>query len=158
MLERRRTSRRLPDSSGGRRATDRGVEPIQRSVTGTKGQTRWQRIIVVGCRGVAGANMARFLKLWAGDRLDVTLVEPNSASDSHVPGGAIGRGETFSEFFPYDRRSLAHRYGIRIIGATVAGVDPFGRALILGDGTQLAYDRLEVAPGARVAGATTLER
>ncbi|HZV54502.1 MAG TPA: hypothetical protein VFF82_06145 [Rhodocyclaceae bacterium] len=96
--------------------------------------------------------MARFLKLWAGNRLDVTLVEPNVRGNAPSPAGAEGKDDGFTEHFPYDRRSLASRYGIRIIGATVAGVDPSDHALMLGDGTRLPYDRLEVAPGARVAG------
>jgi sulfide dehydrogenase [flavocytochrome c] flavoprotein chain len=150
MIERRRLNRRASDFDTGRRSADRGVVPTSYSGKAAGGQTR-ENLVVIGCRGVAGANMARFLKLWAGDRLDVTLIEQDCPGEAPMPVDVPGTSDVFAEFFPYDRRSLASRYGIRIIGTKVAGIDPFGHALMLGDGTRLVYDRLEVAPGARLS-------
>ena len=108
-----------------------------------------KRFVVVGQRGLAGANMARFLKLWAGKRVDVTLVEPQSCGKRAA--GYVDRGcDGFAEFFPYDPYLLERRYGIRVIGAGVTRIDTHGRTLTLTDGTRLVYDRLDLAPGARL--------
>lgn len=150
MVERRFFDRRTSGARTGRRATDRRAFPPPYCGKPLSNEDR-QHLVVIGCRGLAGANMARFLKLWAGNRLDVTLVEPDSGGASSLVE-LEESSDGFSEHYPYDRRTLASRYGIRIIGATVAGVDPSDRALMLGDGTRLAYDRLELAPGARLVG------
>jgi len=108
------------------------------------------RLVVIGSHGVAGANMARFLKLWAGKRLDVTLIEPDCREDwSSDSIMADGSNNGFAEYFPYDPHTLQERYGVRVVGACVTGIDPYGRAVTLADGSRLSYDRLEVAPGAR---------
>jgi NADPH-dependent 2,4-dienoyl-CoA reductase/sulfur reductase-like enzyme len=109
------------------------------------------RTVVLGNRSVAGANMARFLKLWAGNRLDVTLVEAGSGRKrSSAPAAVEGSNDGFAEYFPYDPHQLESRYGIHVVDAGVAGIDPYSRALTLADGTRLSYDRLEVAPGAQL--------
>ncbi|MBU1238011.1 MAG: hypothetical protein KJ634_13950 [Gammaproteobacteria bacterium] len=108
------------------------------------------RTVVIGSHGVVGANMARFLKLWAGKRLDVTLVEPDCDAHWSDSPAAEGSSDGFSEYFPYDPHCLQDRYGIRVIGASVASIDPYGRALVLADGSRLEYDRLEIASGARL--------
>jgi NADPH-dependent 2,4-dienoyl-CoA reductase/sulfur reductase-like enzyme len=110
-----------------------------------------KRFVVIGQHGLAGANMARFLKLWAGKRVDVTLVEPQSCGKGAFAHGHEDHGcDGFAEFFPYDPYLLERRYGIRVIGAGVTRIDMHGRTLTLTDGTRLVYDRLELAPGARL--------
>lgn len=109
------------------------------------------RAVVLGNRSVAGANMARFLKLWAGNRLDVTLVEAGaSRKRSSAPAAVEGSKDGFAEYFPYDPHRLESRYGVHVVDAGVSGIDPYSRALMLADGTRLSYDRLEVAAGAQV--------
>lgn len=105
-----------------------------------------ERLVLIGCRSAAVAAMARFLKLWAGQRLDVTLVEPSadivaSRSLPHRPDQDSG------SHFPYDRRGLTSRYGIRVVDAAVSGIDPVAQTLTLADGSRLDYDRISAAPG-----------
>lgn len=156
MIERRFHDRRS-GVGGGRRATDqpgsRGSHqaPHARSRAGASTQSQGDtvRLVIVGCRGVAGANMARFLKLWAGDRLDVTLVEPESM-DRHAAVATAGKrngGGGFAEYFPYDRRELSGRYGVRIVGAPIRRVDPVRHLVLVADGSTLPYDRIEFAAG-----------
>ncbi|HTY03379.1 MAG TPA: hypothetical protein VMC81_06590 [Rhodocyclaceae bacterium] len=114
------------------------------------------RAVVLGNHTVTGANMARFLKIWAGKRLDVTLVEPDCTGQWSSASSAVPGSNGFAEFFPYDPHSLDSRYGIRVVGACVSAIDPYSRALTMDDGTRITYDRLEVAPGARLDGASRM--
>jgi hypothetical protein len=106
-----------------------------------------ERVVLIGCKSATVAAMAKFLRLWAGQRLELTLVEPMTDGDSpstpHLTEGHSARIP-----FPYDRRGLTSRYGIRVVNATVSGVDPVAGTLVLSNGSQLPYDRLSAAPNA----------
>jgi sulfide dehydrogenase [flavocytochrome c] flavoprotein chain len=146
MIESRTTNRRGEVPVVARPAPNAKVARVT-PVVSPIGQRK--RFVVIGHRGLAGANMARFLKLWAGNRVDVTLVEPQSCgkrASGHEDRGCDG----FAEFFPYDPYRLERRYGIRVVGAGVTRIDMHGRTLTLTDGTRLVYDRLDLAPGARL--------
>lgn len=145
MIERRKQERRA--GSGGRRATDGKAASCFSYRKASSAAEIPERLVVVGSKGLAGARLARFLKLWGGEHLDVTLVEPRLAAGARSAVGGDGRGDGFAEFFPYDRRGLSSRYGIRVIGAGVSGIDATRRALTLADGSRLPFDRLELVPG-----------
>jgi hypothetical protein len=148
MLERRHVSRRTGNSGTGRRITDRkSVSPLPAA---TPNVGIHENVVLIGSRNAAAAAMARFLKLWAGPRLEVTLVEPDDSADVRFSAGR--KASRAAEAFPYDRRRLASRYGVHVMAAKIAAIDPWGRTLTLKDGRRLAYDRLEVAPGAWLAG------
>jgi sulfide dehydrogenase [flavocytochrome c] flavoprotein chain len=148
MIERRQRNRRSGDSGTGRRSTD--CRPMPLSFRKASAGEIPQQLVVVGSRGVAGAKMARFLKLWAGEHVQVTLVEPGFAAGAMSAVGGDGHGDGFTEYFPYDRRGLSSRYGIHVVGAKVSCIDATRRALTLADGTRLAFDRLELAPGTQL--------
>jgi len=103
------------------------------------------RVVVVG-GGFGGATAARYLKLWGGAALDVTLVERNegfiSCPMSNLVVGAVR-----------DPISIAHSYlgleaqGVKRLRAEVVAIDPAARIVALADGSRLAWDRLVVAPG-----------
>jgi NADH dehydrogenase FAD-containing subunit len=150
MIERRKHERRAGGSGSGRRASDRvATHCISFRKASSAGEMP-ERLVIVGSKGLAGARFARFLKLWGGEHLDVTLVEPRLTKGAMSAVGGDGKGDGFSEFFPYDRRSLSARYGVRVVGAKVSGIDTAHRALTLGDGTRLVFDRLEFAPGSEL--------
>lgn len=148
MIERRHHNRRAGAPGTGRRSTDRRPMPVsyRRAAEGEIPQ----QLVIVGSEGLAGAKMARFLKLWAGEYVNVTLVEPALVGGAMSAVGGDGCGDGFSEYFPFDRRGLSSRYGIRVLGSKVSGVDVARRAMTLADGTRLTFDRLELAPGAEV--------
>lgn len=147
MIERRHCDRRAGGPGTGRRATDRRPAPVsyRRAAAGEVPQ----RLVIVGEEGASGAKMARFVKLWAGDYVDVTLIEPGLASGTLSTSGGERRGDGSDQDFPFDRRALSSRYGIRVIGTRVTGIDTVRRAVMLADGSRLAFDRLELARGMR---------
>ncbi len=103
------------------------------------------RVVVVG-GGFGGATAARYLKLWGGAAVDVTLVERNEGFISCPMSNLVIAGAR-------DPVSIAHSYlgleaqGIRRVRGEVVGIDAAGKTVALADGRRLAWDRLVLAPG-----------
>jgi NADPH-dependent 2,4-dienoyl-CoA reductase/sulfur reductase-like enzyme len=102
------------------------------------------RVVVIGA-GYAGATAAKYIRMWSPD-IDVTLVEPNRQFISCPMSNRVLAGVwTLSDI----TRSYGglERNGVQIIHQSAVEIDPVGRSVTLGDGRQLRYDRLVVAPG-----------
>jgi sulfide dehydrogenase [flavocytochrome c] flavoprotein subunit len=103
------------------------------------------RVVVVG-GGFGGATAARYLKLWGGAAVDVTLVERNGGFISCPMSNLVIAGAR-------DALSLGHGYaaleaqGVKRVRGEVVGIDPAARSLQLADRSRLAWDRLVLAPG-----------
>ncbi len=106
---------------------------------------RLGRVVVVG-GGFGGATAARYLKLWGGAAVDVTLVERNGGFISCPMSNLVIAGAR-------DALSLGHGYaaleaqGVKRVRGEVVGIDPAARSLQLADRSRLAWDRLILAPG-----------
>lgn len=103
------------------------------------------RVVVVG-GGFGGATAARYLKLWGGPAVDVTLVERNEGFISCPMSNLVIAGAR-------DPVSIAHGYGsleaqgVKRLRGEVVGIDPAAKTLSLADRSTLAWDRLVLAPG-----------
>lgn len=103
------------------------------------------RVVVVG-GGFGGATAARYLKLWGGPAVDVTLVERNGGFISCPMSNLVIAGAR-------DALSLGHGYaaleaqGVKRVRGEVVGIDPAARSLQLADRSRLGWDRLILAPG-----------
>lgn len=102
------------------------------------------RVVVVG-GGFAGASCARALKAEA-PHLAVTLVEPNTRFIAcPLSNGVVAGLRTLdAQSFTYGGVSRA---GVQVTPQAARAVDPARRRVRLGDGSELAYDRLVIAPG-----------
>lgn len=109
--------------------------------TGVRG-----RVVVVG-GGMAGATVAKYLRLWGGTGVDVTLIERETAYTSNIMSNLVLNGSRTVQSLQYGYGTLASRYGIHMVGGEVVSIDPVGRAVTLADGSRIVYDRLVVAPG-----------
>ncbi|MES2264524.1 MAG: NAD(P)/FAD-dependent oxidoreductase [Pseudomonadota bacterium] len=103
-------------------------------------------VVVVG-GGYGGATAARYLRLWSGGAIDVTLVEPNASFIScPLSNLVLGGSRQLADLtMGYDR--LAQRHGVRIVRDKVAAIDAVSRTVRLESGGKLAYDRLILSPG-----------
>ena len=104
------------------------------------------RVVVIG-GGMAGATVAKYLRLWGGTGVSVTLVERDSAYTSNILSNLVLNGQRTITSLQYGYSNLATRYGIRMVKGDVTAIDPVGHSVTLADGSKLPYDRLVIAPG-----------
>ncbi|WP_457422258.1 FCSD flavin-binding domain-containing protein [Roseateles sp. P5_E7] len=103
------------------------------------------RVVVVG-GGFGGATAARYLKLWGGADVDVTLVERNEGFISCPMSNLVIAGVR-------DAISIGQGYagleaqGVKRVRGEVVAIDPSAKSVRLADGTTLRWDRLILAPG-----------
>ena len=104
------------------------------------------QVLVIG-GGYGGATAAKYLRLWSGGRVDVTLIEPDAAfmscpMSNLVLAGARSLAELTT---PYD--ALTRRHGVTLRRDRVARLDPAKRVALLESGASLRYDKAVLAPG-----------
>ncbi|HUU72101.1 MAG TPA: NAD(P)/FAD-dependent oxidoreductase [Burkholderiales bacterium] len=102
------------------------------------------RVVVIG-GGFGGATAARYIRMWSPD-IAVTLVEPNRQFVScplsnRVLAGTWQLSDLTSNYDGLERR------GVRLVHQSAVDIDPVRQVVTLGDGQELDYDRLIVAPG-----------
>lgn len=124
--------------AGAATAAQLGTVPGNTGITG--------RVVVIG-GGMAGATVAKYLRLWGGTGVSVTLVERDSAYTSNILSNLVLNGQRTITSLQYAYNNLVSRYGIRLVSGEVAAIDPVAHSVSLADGSKLIYDRLVVAPG-----------
>ena len=123
-----------------RRTTSTAAAAVP-TIAGVRG-----KVVVIG-GGMGGATVAKYLRMWGGTGMDVTLVERESAYTSNIMSNLVLNGQRTIQSLQYGYGNLANKYGIRMVQGNVVAIDPVGRKVSLADGTVLAYDRLVIAPG-----------
>ena len=113
--------------------------------TGEVAPASGPRVVVVG-GGWGGCVAAKYIRL-QDSAIEVTLVEPEAAFVScPISNWVIGGLKTMDDIsMSYD--ALASRHGVRILRDRAVGVDPAARAVHLGEGGFLRYDRAVLSPG-----------
>lgn len=111
------------------------------SNTGIKG-----RVVVIG-GGMAGATVAKYLRLWGGTGVAVTLVERETAYTSNILSNLVLNGQRTISSLQFGYSNLTSRYGVALVKGDVVAIDSAGHSITLADGRKIAYDRLVVAPG-----------
>lgn len=115
--------------------------PTMPGNTGAKG-----RVVVIG-GGMAGTTVAKYLRLWGGTGVQVTLVEPNPTYISNIFSNKVLTGERTLTQLSYKYGTLTSKYGVKLVTKSVTAIDHVGQQVIFNDGNKLAYDRLVIAPG-----------
>jgi sulfide dehydrogenase [flavocytochrome c] flavoprotein subunit len=102
-------------------------------------------VVVVG-GGFAGATCAKYLKLWGGDALRVTLIDPRRSHVSCVMSNLVLTRELSLGDLSFDLTAL-EAYGVEVVRNKVTGVDPDARTVALKSGDAISYDRLVLSGG-----------
>lgn len=102
------------------------------------------RVVVIGA-GYAGATVAKYLRMWGGESIEVVLIEQNTSFVSCplsnlVLGGSKQIGDLTFNYAGLDK------YGVKRLYESVVGIDVQGRKVLLDD-DHVDYDRLVIAPG-----------
>lgn len=105
-----------------------------------------KHVIVVG-GGMAGVTAAKYLRLWGGSGISVTLVEPNPIYVSNIMSNLVlsaGRKMTDLNF---SYANLVSNYGVTLKQASLVSFDNSRKIVTLSDNSSLTYDKLIFAPG-----------
>jgi sulfide dehydrogenase [flavocytochrome c] flavoprotein subunit len=104
------------------------------------------KVVVVGA-GYGGATAAKYIRMWSGGTIDVTLVEPNTEFISCPMSNLVVGGSKDLAFVTASYDGLSRRHGVRMVRDTATGVDTEKRIVRLASGADLPYDRLILSPG-----------
>jgi sulfide:quinone oxidoreductase len=103
--------------------------------------------VVIAGGGVAALEALIALRDLAGDRVQVTLVAPTP--DFVYRPLAVAEPFCLGHAAHHPLRSVAHDFGADIVRGSVRQVDAEISRVVLDDGSELAYDSLLIAVGAR---------
>lgn len=118
------------------------TSPVALADTGIVGKH-----VVVAGGGMAGMTAAKYLRLWGGSGVAVTLVEPTAVYTSSIMSNLVLNGSRSVASLRFSRDALSSRYGVTPRAGRVVAVDAGARTVRLSDKTVLPYDRLLLAPG-----------
>jgi NADPH-dependent 2,4-dienoyl-CoA reductase/sulfur reductase-like enzyme len=116
--------------------------PAALASTGLSGQ----RVVVAG-GGMAGMTAAKYLRLWGGSGVQVTLVEPDAVYTSSIMSNLVLNGSRNVDSLRFKRDALTTQYGVVRKAGQVVAVNASARTVTVSDKSVLAYDRLVLAPG-----------
>lgn len=107
---------------------------------------RGAKVVVIG-GGYGGATAAKYIRMFSGGKIDVTLVEPNKTFISCplsnlVVGGSREIGEISR---PYT--TLTKNHGVMVAHDYATAIDTTARSVTLAGGHTLLYDKLVLSPG-----------
>jgi sulfide dehydrogenase [flavocytochrome c] flavoprotein subunit len=104
------------------------------------------RVVVVG-GGYGGATAAKYVRMLSNYKIDVVMVEPNSAFVScPISNLVIGGSKTLSDITtPYDH--LSGKHGVQLVKDMVSAIDAKGKRVTLAGGASIGYDKLILSPG-----------
>ncbi|MFO7189473.1 MAG: NAD(P)/FAD-dependent oxidoreductase [Pseudomonadota bacterium] len=111
---------------------------------GTAGKSA-ARVVVIG-GGFGGATAAKYIRMWSGGQIDVTLVEPNKQFISCPLSNLVLGGSRTLESLTMGYDGL-RAHGVNVVHDVATGVQPDKKRVVLKNGGELAYDRLVVSPG-----------
>lgn len=103
--------------------------------------------VVIAGGGVAAVEAALALRDLAGERVTLTIVSPRP--DFVLTPLAVGAPFSVAHADHRPLTGLADELGATVVAAAVRRVDPARHTVELSDDTELSYDALLLAPGAR---------
>lgn len=104
------------------------------------------RVVVLG-GGFAGATVAKYLRMWSGRTVDVTLVDPNAGHVSCVLSNLVLNGEITLQELTMSHGSLSSFFGVDVVQDRAVEVDGTGKRVRLNGAGWLDYDHLVIATG-----------
>jgi NADPH-dependent 2,4-dienoyl-CoA reductase/sulfur reductase-like enzyme len=102
-------------------------------------------IVIVG-GGMAGATLSKYLRLWGGTGVHVTLIEKAPSYTSNIMSNTVLNGQRSMADLNYVYDTLRDWYGVNVVQGEVTAVDSANKTVTYSGGT-LSYGRLVMAPG-----------
>ncbi|MDC8772870.1 FAD-dependent oxidoreductase [Roseateles albus] len=132
-------------------------ELIQAAMAAAAGMAAWHplasraansggRVIVVG-GGMAGATVAKYLRMWSNGGLEVTLIERNPAYTSNIMSSLVLTGQRSMSSLRFGYEALKTRHGVKLVTDEVLEVDAVNGSVLLSSGGRLVADmRISAIP------------
>ncbi len=102
-------------------------------------------VIIVG-GGMAGATIAKYLRIWSNYTLKVALIEKDTNYTSNIMSNEVLTGKRTVSSLGYAYTNLINKYGIYRIQATVSQINTASQTITYG-ATTLSYGALVLATG-----------
>jgi NADPH-dependent 2,4-dienoyl-CoA reductase/sulfur reductase-like enzyme len=123
-----------------------GASSLFAVTPGMAADTTTPHIVVVG-GGFSGATCAKYLKMWGGSSVNVTIIEANPTYVSPILSNLVLNGQKTISDLSFTYGDLSSKYGINMIHTTVDSVDKTNQTLALANGSSVKYDKLVLAAG-----------
>ena len=103
-------------------------------------------IVVVG-GGFAGSTCAKYLKMWGGSSIQVTIIEPNQTYVSPILSNLVLNGQKTIADISFNYLAHAQKYQVSMLHKKVDSINKTNKELTLNDNSTISYDYLVLAPG-----------
>ncbi|NNJ45362.1 MAG: NAD(P)/FAD-dependent oxidoreductase, partial [Sulfurovum sp.] len=123
-----------------------GASSLFAVTPGMAADTTTPHIVVVG-GGFSGATCAKYLKMWGGSSVNVTVIETNPTYVSPILSNLVLNGQKTISDLSFTYGDLSSKYAVNMIHSTVESVDKTNQSLTLANGHSVKYDKLVLAAG-----------
>lgn len=123
-----------------------GASSLFAVTPGMAAETTTPHVVVVG-GGFSGATCAKYLKMWGGSSVNVTIIEANTTYVSPILSNLVLNGQKKISDLSFTYGDLNSKYGINMIHSIVNSVDKINQSLTLDNGNTVKYDKLVLAAG-----------
>ncbi len=103
------------------------------------------KVLIIG-GGFAGSTLARYLRQWSKNSIDVTLIDPSTGHTSCVMSNLVLNGQLSIEQLTFPHAKL-NNVGVNVIRARVSQILSASKKVMLEGGGSVPYDRLVIATG-----------
>lgn len=108
------------------------------------------RVVVVG-GGFGGTTVAKYLRMWGGNQIAVTLIEPNASHVACILSNLVVTGALSMDRITLAYTALREKHGVAVVQARVTAIN-YGSSttrgtVSLSNGQTLDYDHLVLSPG-----------
>jgi NADH dehydrogenase FAD-containing subunit len=103
-------------------------------------------IVVIG-GGFAGSTCAKYLKMWGGSSIQVTIIEPNQTYISPILSNLVLNGQKTIADISFNYLAHAQKYQVTIVHKKADSINKIKKELTLNDNSIISYDYLVLAPG-----------
>ena len=104
------------------------------------------KVVVVGA-GFGGATCAKYLRMWSGGSVDVTLIETRDVFYSCPMSNLVIGGSKYLADIATPYAALSQRWGITMVQDTATGVDVDKRVVTTAGGKPACTQRVESPSG-----------
>jgi len=123
-----------------------GVSSLAAVTPGMANDSTTPHIVVVG-GGFSGATCAKYLKMWGGSSVNVTVIEANPTYVSPILSNLVLNGQKTTSDLSFTYGNLSSKYGVTMIHSVVNNVNKANQTLTLENGDSIKYDKLVLAAG-----------